>query len=84
MSELTQGRRRHEDTKPWELEAGDYTVRDGVAWVCLPSGVGPSRLKGWDLIEHDDGTITISPSILDSGTPNGWHGFLERGVWRSC
>lgn len=54
--------------------------------------------------EHDDGTITVTPSVLDPhtytveelqemgvasivpqgplGTP-GWHGWLERGVWRS-
>lgn len=35
--------------------------------------------------EHEDGTITISPSILisDNAGPL-WHGFLERGVWREC
>lgn len=80
--DTTQGRRRPEETKPWELEAGDYCVRSGVAWVCLPSGVGPSRLEDWTLTEHDDGTITLAPSILDAGTPNGWHGYLEHGIWR--
>ncbi len=33
--------------------------------------------------EHDDGTITVQPSILD-GMPGGWHGWLERGVWREA
>lgn len=39
--------------------------------------------------EEADGTLTISPSISDRkrdqdpSTPgDGWHGFLERGVWR--
>lgn len=52
--------------------------------------------------EHEDGTITVMPSILDPGEYEdfkagaaehggaaiidqnraGWHGFLERGVWR--
>ena len=34
--------------------------------------------------EHDDGTITVSPSILmTSDNPAGaWHGYLERGVWQ--
>lgn len=40
----------------------------------------------WGMVEHEDGTITISPSIHLHPTPNGsrsgWHGFLERGVWR--
>lgn len=29
--------------------------------------------------EHDDGTITVSPSIVT----HSWHGWLERGHWRS-
>lgn len=87
-----QGRRRPEGTKPWDLEAGDYCLSEGAVWVRLPSGVGPSRLPvatptttgaTWEMVEHEDGTITLAPSILDSGTPNGWHGYLERGVWRS-
>lgn len=34
------------------------------------------------ITEYADGTITVSPSIV---FPHGgrWHGFLERGVWRS-
>lgn len=79
-----QGRRREDDTLPWELEAGDYCLRNGVVWVCLPNGVGPARLEGWSHTVHEDGTITVSPSILDSGNENGWHGFLERGVWREA
>ena len=40
------------------------------------------------VVEHEDGTITVSPSILVSSSVNGvrvevWHGFLERGVWRT-
>ena len=30
--------------------------------------------------EHEDGTITVHPSIVTST----WHGWLERGVWRSA
>lgn len=100
--DLTPGR-RVDDKPPWDFEPGDYGVRvntpDGkrVAWVRLPNGNGPSRLEGWDLTEHDDGTISTSPSILahayralEEG-PDGeditvdyeeWHGYLERGVWR--
>jgi hypothetical protein len=36
--------------------------------------------------EEPDGTLTISASIGDtssiSSESDGWHGFLERGVWR--
>jgi hypothetical protein len=52
-------------------------------WVRDPYGhVG--RLDDHTVIEHEDGTITVSPSILDDAHPGGWHGFLERGVWRSA
>lgn len=44
------------------------------------------RLGKHSIVEHDDGTITASPSVLwgdDYGIPGGgWHGFLEHGVWR--
>lgn len=83
--DATQGRRVPPDTKPWDLEPGDYTVVDGVPWARLPDGFGPCRLKGWAVTENDDGTITLAPSILARVPPDGepgWHGFLERGVFR--
>jgi len=84
---LTQGRRRDDDTPPWELEAGDYCFRgpSRFLWVCLPNGVGPARLEGWTVVEHEDRTVTVSPSILDADPSlngQGWHGYLEHGVWR--
>lgn len=48
----------------------------GVRHVCAPPH---------SFAEHDDGTITVSPSILAVRPDgNGWHGYLEHGVWRSC
>jgi hypothetical protein len=72
------------------MESGDYMVNaEGVVWVRLPNGIGPSLLTGWSVEEHEDGTITTSPSILSKGpvTFGGaeyaeWHGYLEHGVWR--
>ena len=80
MGEL-QGR-RVENVGAME-KPGDYClVNDGAAlWMLLPSGVqGRIDTDGWTITEHDDGTVTVSPSIHDA--PDGWHGFLERGVWR--
>lgn len=38
--------------------------------------------------EEPDGTLTISASISDHAGPgsesDGWHGYLERGIWRKC
>lgn len=53
-------------------------------------GVTPNdlgcNLTRHKVVEHEDGTITVSPSILVSKGWEGkeWHGFLERGVWREC
>lgn len=54
----------------WRLSLGDYTL---------------GNLDAHDVEEHEDGTITVSPSILVTG-PNRprRHGFLRRGVWEPC
>lgn len=55
-------------------------------WVIrVPTGTyGSLNPKIHKVIEHEDGTITVSPSIDFSKTkPNGWHGYLEKGIWRS-
>ena len=63
--------------------------------LCLPNGAfalvqvsdaGAHEAKTWGITEHEDGTITLTPSLLltQPGVPGGdWHGFLERGVWRA-
>lgn len=74
---------------------GDYYFANGILWAILPHG-GHARLlstdaaaeeKGsrWQVTEEDDGSVTVSPSILQHAIPNyapEWHGYLERGVWR--
>lgn len=60
-------------------------------WMaCSPNGHACTLVRH-QVIEHDDGTITVSPSILISTSRDGgktmielWHGYLERGVWRQC
>lgn len=69
-----------------QLEPGGYAkVRQGKLWVVrAPNGdLGCVRPTIHKITEHDDGTITVSPSIQFM-TGEGWHGYLERGVWRSC
>jgi hypothetical protein len=69
---------------------GDY-VKIGDSWlICVPNGLhGTINNKIWNITEHEDGTITISPSILISiDVPDteklSWHGYLEKGIWREC
>lgn len=60
---------------------------DGSTWCWYirdPNGDASSiGFRKHAVTEYDDGTISVSPSIV---TPHGkrWHGFLTRGVWKSC
>lgn len=77
------GWHRHEGTGEW--------------WVC-PPGRHWARIPNHQVVEHDDDTITVSPSIFynqgaderwggDQPMPEAarpWHGYLERGVFREC
>lgn len=87
-----------EHGSPPEMESGDYVrcaptralseEEKGKWWakpywmVCTPNGhVG--NLANHAVTEHEDGTITVSPSIVVTGTGGVeyWHGMLEKGVF---
>lgn len=78
-----------ERDKPFAFKPGDYGQdAEGVWWIRPPRG-GLGRLDNHTVVEHEDGTITVSPSILQSGSWDSepatqWHGYLEHGVWREC
>lgn len=60
-----------------ECEYGQ--ARDGN-WYARPPNSDAGKITGmWQIIVHEDETITILPSI-DTGT---WHGFLAEGVWNT-
>lgn len=72
------------------LQPGDYARALVGEWLAMtPNGL-LAGLRNHQVVEHEDGTISVSPSILVRGTIGldprivEWHGFLERGVWRSC
>lgn len=73
---------------PWPeglFKPGEYAQHaDGFWYGETPNGHS-CNLRGHTVVEHEDGTITVSPSILVyQGKKELWHGFLERGVWREC
>ena len=96
-----QGRRRYppdptEDFPnpiPDDCQPGDYWIDQATqVWYCqCPNGLFGS-LEKHQVTEHEDRTITVSPSILvkiaDSRSEGihersrSWHGYLEQGVWR--
>ena len=65
------------------LAEGDYGKTDAGGWMARPPGNHTGDLSQHDVTEHEDGTITVSPSILITGEHT-WHGYLEKGVWREC
>ena len=68
-------------------QAGDYWQASNGDWCAkVPTGAR-CGLRNHQVTEHEDGTITASPSILltmPGMEEMNWHGYLERGVWRSC
>lgn len=84
-----QGRRIYPDeTGAMNMDPGDYGKWHGGWLLCLPSGIrGQIKEPLWKITEHEDGTITASPSIMTTSPGNpelDWHGFLEKGFWRGC
>lgn len=70
------------------ITTDQYGNNKKVVWFCIPpkSGIGCGSLSNHQITEHEDGTITVLPSILIYNKPNksdsGWHGYLEHGIWR--
>jgi hypothetical protein len=99
MSKETQGTRIYPDEKGWlkfdemfklatygRATAVDPTGRSGWWQVTCPDGSGGSLNPDiHTIVEHEDGTITVSPSIdMSQRSPEKWHGFLKSGVFISC
>lgn len=92
------GRRVMPDAEGWlpNFEPGDYgraTAPDikptsPNSWwqVCAPDGSqGSLDPKIHTVTEHEDGTITVSPSLDFSKrerTPGAYHGHLTHGEWK--
>lgn len=53
-----------------------------ITWLLVDptGGAGSIIPENHTVTEHEDGTITVSPSLV---MPGGWHGWLRRGVWQS-
>lgn len=65
---------------------GEYgqNPADGVWYLRLP-GFHTGSLENHHVTEHEDGTITVSPSILHTDYDGRQaHGFLEHGIWRNA
>lgn len=99
MSTTMQGTRVLPDEHGWlddkaMLKPGAYgqatnprVVASGAGYwqITTPDGhVGSLNPDLHTVIEHEDGTITVSPSIdMSKRTPGAYHGWLRNGVWTS-
>lgn len=71
---------------PYQLEPGEYTKAEDGWWARTPTAPTLlASLKNHQVEEHEDGTITVSPSILVEvpGTTLRWHGYLKDGNWQA-
>lgn len=91
MGQTTQGRRvNHGDGT--EQEPGDYWPATSPKFAGYWTVVAPNGQPGMlnpavhTIEEHEDGTITVHPSIVysDAEGRETWHGWLRRGVFEEC
>lgn len=81
--DITVGRRLP-DIEYHLLNVGNYArdPREPRHWFArCPNGL-IANLSAHTVSEHEDGTISVTPSIEVTGGGKRWHGFLERGIWR--
>lgn len=70
----------------WPCDPGSFGKGVDDRWYAVsPNGL-LCGLNNHQITEHEDGTITASPSIIVRGGDGDktYHGFLERGVWREA
>lgn len=65
---------------------GEYGRSMDGSWYCVPPSEPEliGNLSNHKIVEHEDGTITVTPSILITQSWRNlvWHGYIERGIWR--
>lgn len=65
---------------------GEYGIDARGLWFGMTPNDHLANLSAHNVQEHEDGTITVTPSIKVSCPNRGelWHGYLQSGVWKSC
>lgn len=71
-----------------ELEICYFFIEDDGWYVRFPDA-GLGSIRKHQITEHEDGTISASPSILLTGHDMAGnqvqkHGYLTRGIWNEC
>jgi hypothetical protein len=68
------------------LGDGDYGRDSDGAWLVRPPGQHAGSIPQHTVVEHEDGTISVSPSIKlnDENGEELWHGWLVKGEWEEA
>lgn len=79
-----QGRHVADNTDARQAKPGDYWWNDWTGkrelWFRDPHG-DAGRVTTHTVEEHDDGTVSVAPSIAPKPGEDGYHGLLTQGVW---
>ena len=79
------GRRRPDGNPDYvtDKQPGDYWRHTDGAWRAITPNGMPVNLRDHPVDEHEDGTITVTPSIQQiASSRQRYEGFLARGAWR--
>jgi hypothetical protein len=71
---------------PLDYQPGDYWFdpTSNIWFICTPTG-SVGSLANHSVVENEDGTITVNPSILVTSSwqsQHNWHGYLISGIWK--
>jgi hypothetical protein len=64
---------KHNETGEWYIH---FPTVDGNGLL--------GNLANHTIEEHEDGTISVTPSILTTGHNVQRHGYLTKGIWNEC
>lgn len=78
---------RREEYSPSDVGIFYYYRWGGIWYLNIPD-CGLANLGNHTVVENEDGTITVTPSILTTGYHSGErktrHGFLTNSIWSEC
>lgn len=82
---LPDGNHDYDLVQPGDYWRPEYGGRQPSEWWFRDPLGAMGRITKHSVEEHEDGTITVRPSILcDRPGQSSYHGWLTRGVWTSA
>lgn len=80
------GTRVYTNEEMRDTDGSYFFSEETQSWWCRTPTGDVGNLGGHEVVENEDGTITVSPSILVTTRRDGvdvelYHGFLVKGEW---